>query len=852
MHHASLATRAWPAFRAHGRHHAVALVEGHRAVTYGELDRRVDERVEALALDRRSLVVLHGAPSLELVVTYLALLADDHVPLMAGAHLDHLVAAWRPSAVVTTDGRHLSVERTGVSHDLHPDLALLLSTSGSTGGPKLVRLSHRNLVANATSIAEMLRLGQHDRGITSLPLHYCYGLSVLHSHLLAGAAMVLVDASVVDPCFQLAMRTHGVTNLAGVPHTYELLERAGADRVAVPSLRLLTQAGGRMAPADVRRWASRAETWGAELVVMYGQTEATARIAYLPPHLVARHPDCVGVPVPNTSIRLDPVPGAGPGVGELVVRGEHVMMGYAQHPSDLARGPELEELRTGDLGRLDDGLLQIVGRRNRFVKPLGLRIDLDHVEAELGRVLADPYPAVEVAAAGDDEHVVVGVVGAPADRAREQLVRLTGLPDARLRVAALDALPRTGSGKPDHGTLAAEVARAAAAPAHRVDRDVADLYRTVLGVGHVGPDDTFVGLGGDSLSYVECSVRLEALLGTVPADWHVTPVRGLVAGSRARWMPRVDTTVVLRALAICLVVGTHMGVFFFAGGAHTLLAVVGANLARFMGTHTDARRRLRAGLRTAGRVAGPTVAWVAAGIVLFDAYSPGTLLLVNNYVGPESHADDHWHFWFMEVFVHLVLLTTLLLAVPAVRRAERAHPYRSALVAFGVALVGQMDWAILGDPYNQRFRTHSVAFFFVAGWLVAQSRTRRQRLVSSAALLATLPGFFGYSNRDWFIVSALLVLLWRPEVRIPRPLVRPVSTLATSSMWILITHFTVWPILTERLPLEVAYVATIATGVLAGGAARALTRTTRRALAARRPHPQHRGALPCSIATVDA
>lgn len=849
--------RTWEAFRVHGREHAVALVDRDRILSYGDLDRLVATRVAELDLPSRSLVLLHGPTSLDLVVTYLALLADDHVPLLAGAHVDRLDRAWRPSAVVTTDGSRLTVDRRGTAHDLHPDLALLLSTSGSTGGPKLVRLSHRNLVSNAASITEMLRLTDHDRGITSLPLHYCYGLSVLHSHLLAGASVVLIDASVVDPCFQAATRDHGVTNLAGVPHTYELLERAGADRIAVPTLRLLTQAGGRMVPGDVRRWAARAASWGAEMVVMYGQTEATARIAYLPPHLAERHPDCIGVPVPRTSVRLDPVEGADPGVGELVVRGDHVMMGYAQRPADLAEGPQLDELRTGDLGRLTDGLLQIVGRRNRFVKPLGLRIDLDHVQAELGRSLADAFPAVEVAATGDDEQVVVGVVGAPPEPARRHLERITGLPASRLAVASLPALPRTESGKLDFSSVGADVrrldsgTRADGSP----DHDVIGLFRAVLGVPEVRPEDTFVGLGGDSLSYVEGSIRLEALLGTVPADWHVTPVRNLVAGQRSRWLPRVDTTVVLRAVAICLVVGTHMGLFFFPGGAHTLLAVVGFNLARFMGTVDDPRRRLRAGLRTAGRVAAPTVAWVAAGIAFFDAYSPGTLLLVNNYVGPESHADDHWHFWFMEVFVHLVVLTTLLLAVPAVRRIERAHPYHFALVAFGVALIGQMDWAILGDAYNQRFRTHSVAFFFFAGWLIAHSRRTRQRVLTSGLLLATLPGFFGYSNRDWFIVSALLLLLWLPELPVLRPLLRPVSTLATASMWILITHFTVWPFMTDQLPLAQAYVATLLVGIAAACLARASARPARRVvtrLRRRVPLTRPTGAPSCSIATVDA
>ncbi len=260
-----------------------------------------------------------------------------------------------------------------------------MTTSGSTGAPKLVRLSHRNVTSNAHAIIEYLGLDESDRGITSLPLHYCYGLSVLHSHLLAGASLVLTEASVVDPCFAAAMHHGQVTNLAGVPHTFDLLDRAGPDTIRTPSLRLVTQAGGRMAPERVTEWVARTEGWGAEFFVMYGQTEATARIAYLPPQLARRRPGAIGVPIPGGSIDVRPLGGSLDGVGELVYRGPNVMLGYTCTGDDLALGTTLDELRTGDLARFDAdaGVFEIVGRASRLVKPFGLRIDLDAIEREL-------------------------------------------------------------------------------------------------------------------------------------------------------------------------------------------------------------------------------------------------------------------------------------------------------------------------------------------------------------------------------------------------------------------------------------------------------------------------------------
>ena len=200
-----------------------------------------------------------------------------------------------------------------------------------------MRLSHRNLASNARAIAEYLALTPDDRGITSLPLHYCYGLSVLHSHLAAGAGVVLTSASVVDPCFAAALRDGAVTNIAGVPHTYALLDQAGPDRVHVPTLRFMTQAGGRMPAERVRAWLDRTERWGVDLVVMYGQTEATARMAYLPPALARRHPGAIGRAIPGGHLELRPVEGVPDGVGELVYRGDNVMLGYATRAATIWR-----------------------------------------------------------------------------------------------------------------------------------------------------------------------------------------------------------------------------------------------------------------------------------------------------------------------------------------------------------------------------------------------------------------------------------------------------------------------------------------------------------------------------------
>ena len=306
-----------------------------------------------------------------------------------------------------------------------------MSTSGSTGSPKCVRLSRSNLSSNAVAIAEYLGLGPDDRAITSLPLHYCYGLSVLHSHLTVGAGVVMSEHSVVDRCFWSAVSEHGVTSIAAVPHSLELMDRSGTSScLGTPSLRRLTVAGGRTAPAVVQRYATLGERWGWDLVVMYGQTEATARMAYLPPQLARRHPGAIGVAIPGGSLELVQHDGGDPDVGELVYRGPNVMMGYATTPSDLRRGSELDALRTGDLARRsEDGLFEIVGRSSRFAKLFGLRIDLDHLED-----LLSDHGVRAWCVATDDALALLTTDGCPA-RVEELVAAETGLPRSAVHVS---------------------------------------------------------------------------------------------------------------------------------------------------------------------------------------------------------------------------------------------------------------------------------------------------------------------------------------------------------------------------------------------------------------------------------
>jgi acyl-coenzyme A synthetase/AMP-(fatty) acid ligase len=806
-----------------------AILTDNFTLTYRELADRVDALALRLGTQRR-LVALAAANDVDSLVAYLAALVAGHplilLPEDKPAALESLVAAYDPDVVLrSANGQTLFEERrAGTRHELHPDLALLLSTSGSTGSPKLVRLSATNLQANAESIAEYLNIGPADRAATTLPMSYCYGLSVINSHLLRGAGLVLTDLSVVDPCFWELFRTGGATSFAAVPYTFELLERVGFAGMDLPGLRYVTQAGGRLAPERVQGYAELGRRKGWELFVMYGQTEATARMAYLPPGLAAEHPGAIGIPVPGGAFRIEPVPGLEH--GELVYTGPNVMLGYAETPEDLGAGRTVHELRTGDLARKHPaGVYEVVGRRSRFVKIVGLRVDLGRVE----RILADL--GVEAASAGTDQGLVVAVEGShDTQLLAKVLAQGIGLPRAALELHAVEHLPRLATGKVDYPAVLAlsepglskpafsETGLASPGPGSGADPaigpdDVRRIFRDTLERRDIGGGDTFVSLGGDSLSYVAASVRLEQLLGHLPPDWHVTQVRDLEqhtgkkpAGKVRRFFAPLETSIVLRSVAIVLIVSTHVGLMKWPGMAHVLMAVAGYNFARFQ-LSGERLPRCRRQLTSLARVAVPSMAFIGVACLITDRYTLANVLLLNSVIGPEA-VTTQWHFWFIEVLVYILLGMTALLAIPWADRAERRFPLLFPLAVTGLALLPRYDIVDPGIPHPS-----PTLWLFALGWAVARTRTWVQRCAVSVLAILTVPGyFFGDTHRELTLAAGILLLTWLPAIPVPKGLQRLAVLLASASLYTYLVHWLVYPLLDATSP-ALAVAASLAAGV---------------------------------------
>lgn len=482
---------------------AVGILEAGARTTYGDLDRRVAQCARLLqsrgvaAGDRVVIALDNGA---DMVTAYFGAMRAGAVavPLMAGPRSDRLPAAvtdCAPRAAIV-DGATLESEAARhalagvperfvhtpgeatsefaaallaagdeplepVAHDT--DLAAIIYTSGSTGEPRGVMLSHRNFVANARSIVAYLGLTAADRVMCVLPFHYVYGLSLLHTHVAVGGSVVIENRAAFPNVVLEGMAAHEVTGFAGVPSTFALmLHRSNLAVTPLPHLRYVTQAGGAMPPAKIAEWLARGPK--ADFYVMYGATEAAARLTYLPPADLTRKAGSIGRAIPGVEIRVLTADGreAGPGeVGELVARGSNISSGYWRRPDETAARFGPEGYRTGDLGYADDeGYLFLVGRQHDMIKVGANRVGAREIEDVLHE-----HPAVHEAV----------VVAAPHDMLGEIPVAFVALRDAvpdaertlrafaaeRLpaykvpqRVQVLDELPHlSGSGKIDRMSL---------------------------------------------------------------------------------------------------------------------------------------------------------------------------------------------------------------------------------------------------------------------------------------------------------------------------------------------------------------------------------------------------------------
>lgn len=428
----------------------------------------------------RSLCFLFCENTIGAVFFYLACLNRKVVPLLLDKNMDdalrdNLIRTYEPRYLICPDAMevkgsgsgnailsacdyHVIQRQSAPPVKLHEELALLLTTSGSTGSPKLVRQSRKNICSNAASIAEYLKLTSSERPITTLPMNYTYGLSIINSHLQAGAAILLTTCTMFEQKFWDFFKEAGATSFGGVPYTYTILRRLSFFNMELPSLRTMTQAGGKLPEGLHRQFAEYARSTGRQFFVMYGQTEATARMGYLPPEKSLEKCGSMGIAIPGGKFHLmddahQEIETADT-VGELVYEGPNVTLGYAVCREDLGKDDENKGiLFTGDMASRDaDGYYYIKGRKKRFLKIYGKRVNMDEIE----QMIRAEYEDVEAACTGEDDQMRIYLAGKPesfCETAANWLSVKTGIHPRNLQVRTIEAIPKNAAGKTQYREL---------------------------------------------------------------------------------------------------------------------------------------------------------------------------------------------------------------------------------------------------------------------------------------------------------------------------------------------------------------------------------------------------------------
>jgi long-chain acyl-CoA synthetase len=433
------------------------------AMSYRMVFDKIEEFRTSPFVEANELVILILSREIDSVLAYLGVLSSGASLIVAPEDMspnavNELRAAYRPNAILgsASEIKKLGLVPTKTWGEIGrveikegvkaPSIQqqVLMSTSGSSGSPKQVRLTEGHLAANARDIATALGIVSDDVALTQLPLSYSYGLSVLNSHLWAGAHIVCSSIGVVTSGFVQFLEAQNISSLVGVPFTYQMYTKIGIYERLPKSVRYLTQAGGAMKREVVSEVATALRKSSVEFFSMYGQTEATARIAILHSSLTLEYPDSVGLPVPSGSVEI----GTENHPDEMVFYGPNTMLGYSLNRNDLSEPDScLGYLQTGDLAEIRDGLIFIKGRIKRIAKINGMRVNLAEIEQNLSKFA--PTAVVEKS----DQLLVV------SEARQDQLIELgeflkgLGFQDRDFKLTRVDELPKLHSGKIDLAAL---------------------------------------------------------------------------------------------------------------------------------------------------------------------------------------------------------------------------------------------------------------------------------------------------------------------------------------------------------------------------------------------------------------
>ena len=683
--------------------------------------------------------------------------------------------------------------------------AQLLFTSGTEGEPKGIWLSHKNLADSVQRLNQTMQVTAEIREYIGVPVYHSFGFGRCRAIMAAGGHAYIPERGFNPIEINTMLEAGEINAISAVPSLWRLLlQSKPLSAKAAGNVRWI-EIGSQFMSADEKR-TLRDLFPNAAIVQHYGLTEAS-RTTFLEIHKASNEQlASVGKPLGAVEVRIRDD-------GRIQVRGPHVTVmmlvnGQLADPRDADGW-----LTTNDQGHLEDGYLTYIGRADDVINCGGIKLapdDLEHYLAVQGGLTGD-YAICRVPDAVRGDGILLAASTA-LDTDDATLKQLLISATQHFGVNARDAshvfrvaqLERTQNGKVRRQAIAQQfiesqaapgAINAATTPGHAEKHNLRGRLSAILGVTTIADTDNFVNLGGDSLRYIQACVALEEALGYLPENWEVLPFAQLesMVPKKTR-SSQIEPSVLLRALAIISVVVNHAGVFkdYFAidGAAFMLLLPAGYSFARFQLQRVIESAKGWLAMATLPRLIVPTVLVVGLQQLRHHEIQPTALLLIENYF----NRPDIFHLWFIEVFVQTHIILALLLCIAPVRQALRRTPWAASIVALlASAAISALVPLVWNTDYLFNLVPHKVLWYFFTGWCILFAQKTWQRWVNSACVVAIaillsdghgLPG----SESLWILLGGLF-LNWAPVMRMPTPVVRGISAVASASLYIYVSHF---------------------------------------------------------------
>ncbi|MCU0550139.1 MAG: AMP-binding protein [Leptolyngbya sp. Prado105] len=676
--------------------------------------------------------------------------------------------------------------------------AVISFTSGTEGNPKGVLLTHRNLGEVVTRLNNLMQVNDEIREYIGVPVHHSFGFGRARAITTAGGQLYLPETG-FNPAEIGAMLKRGEINaISAVPSLWRVL-LANSDLIGSAGRRVRWIEIGSQYMSRSEKEAMKALFPEARMVQHYGLTEAS-RSTLLELHQAEGEAlESVGRAIGSVEVKLSEA-------GRIAIRGEHVAKTYLIESEECSIQDEDGWLLTKDLGELTDGLLYYKGRADDVINCGGLKVHPEALETKLYQKIG--YTTGLAVCRKTDpvrgEGFLVAITPAVTiDKVRLRAAVLEATQEFGINagnaiaIVELNELPKTATGKVQRRQLADWYAQQAPPTEviHSPQRDrIESAFCRLLNLRQVHPEDTFISLGGDSLSYVQLAMEFERHLGYLPQGWEHLSILELKAltPKHQRFSP-IETNIILRAIAIFVVVADHAYLMDLAGGAFLLLMIAGANLARFQSEALFQGRIMQPIVSLLRNLVTPYLI-VAFGFQLLKReFDLSILLLFSNWITPDVPAI--FPIWFINVLVQVILIFALLFTIPPLRRFARVNPWEFGLLTLVIAIFAKVS---LGLVWNTGYLfdrvPHMLFWMFAMGWVIQFAQSRRQRAITTGLVWALVPilaslshTYITYSYVGWMLIGGTL-LLWLPTVSVPQVIKSPLQIVGAATYYIYLFH----------------------------------------------------------------